>query len=71
MSVARGHYILKAAWVYPWSIANPGTTKYIMVYVNDALIACLRLHHGERIVLRGVIVGLVGVMPKYPPFLKP
>lgn len=67
----RAGYILKAAWPRAWLIANRGITNEALIERIRQAGQALGLQHSEGVILRGVIAGLIGVMPKNPPFLKP
>jgi hypothetical protein len=49
-------------------VANPSITKYIMVCINDALLAFWGLHHGKGIVLEGIVFDGAKVMSEQTPF---
>jgi hypothetical protein len=64
VSVALGHYILKAAWPSAWFIANGGTNNEALIVRIRQAGQALGLQHGERIVLRRVVLRLVRVVPE-------
>ena len=69
MSVALGHYILQAAWPRARFIANGGISNEALIERIRQAGQALGLHHGEGVILRGVVLRLVCVMPENPAFL--